>query len=330
MTGTLIATVCFALLVREQNSQHTLADSGRVLKLGHSLDQNHPVHKAMIFMAEKLHEKSAGRLQLQVFPNGQLGAETELIEQLQRGALAMAKTSTAPLESFIPEMAVFGVPYVFRDEEHFWTVLEGETGKLLLEACLAKGLRGLCYYDAGARSFYSIDRPILSPSDLRGLKIRVQKSKTAMDMVAALGASPTPVPYGELYTALQQKMVDGAENNPPSFFNSRHFEVCKHLSLDEHTRVPDLLLMSEMKWKSLSTQEQQWVQSAAEESARYQRQLWKEGIDRVTEALVDEGVTIHTPEKMTFAKRVSSMHQQYRGSIVGELLTRISAESANQ
>jgi tripartite ATP-independent transporter DctP family solute receptor len=154
----------------------------------------------------------------------------------------MTKTSAAPMEGFVPEMAIFGIPYVFRDNDHCWRVLESEIGRQLLAAGQSVGLHGLCYYDAGSRSFYTIDRPILVPDDLRGLKIRVQQSKTAMDMVEALGGSPTPIPWGELYTALQQRMVDGAENNPPSFHSNRHFEVCKHLSLDEHTIVPDILV----------------------------------------------------------------------------------------
>lgn len=322
----LIATVGFSLVVRQQNLSQGSGGNKTVLKLGHSLDQNHPVHKAMMHMAELLSKKSGGTVELQVFPNGQLGSETESLEQLQRGALAMTKASTAPMESFVPELAVFGVPYVFRDDEQYWKVLQGEIGKELLEACAAKGLRGLCYYDAGSRNFYTIDKPILKPSDLKGLKIRVQKSKTAMDMAETLGASPTPIPYGELYTALQQKMVDGAENNPPSFYNSRHFEVCKHFSMDEHTRVPDMLLVSEKVWQQLSPQVQQWIQESADESAEFERQLWKEEVEHVLKAAQEEGVTVHYPDKTLFSALVAPMHEQYKGTSVGDLLERISKE----
>ena len=324
--GLLIATVGFALIIRQQNLTQGAGGNTTVLKLGHSLDQNHPVHKAMMYMAEVLGQKSAGTVELLIFPNGQLGSETESLEQLQRGALAMTKTSAAPMESFIPEMAVFGVPYVFRDDEHFWKILDGEIGKQLLGAGVDVGLRGLCYYDAGARSFYTIDRPILTPADLKGLKIRVQKSKTAMDMVEALGGSPTPIPYGELYTALQQKMVVGAENNPPSFYNSRHFEVCKHLSMNEHTRVPDILLVSETVWQKLSPQVRQWVQEAADESAEYERKLWGEEVQRVLKASEAEGVTVHYPDKTLFAERVAPMDREYEGTEVGNLLERIGKE----
>lgn len=320
--GLLLATAAFAMVVRQQNL--TRSSSGRiVLKLGHGLDQNHPVHAGMVYMAERLWEKSAGTVELQIFPNGQLGSETECVEQLQRGALAMTKTSASPMESFVPEMAVFGIPYVFRDEDHCWRVLESEIGRGLLDAGQSVGLHGLCYYDAGSRSFYTIDRPILEPDDLRGLKIRVQQSKTSMDMVEALGGSPTPIPWGELYTALQQRMVDGAENNPPSFYSNRHFEVCRHLSLDEHTVVPDILVISQRIWEQLPPHVQVWVQEAADESSVYQRRLWREGTEQALAAVQREGVTIHRPDRQLFIERVRPMHESYAGTPIGDLLARI-------
>jgi tripartite ATP-independent transporter DctP family solute receptor len=322
LLGLLLATAGFALVVRQRNLARS-QDGRIVLKLGHGLDQNHPVHAGMVYMAQRLREKSAGTVELQIFPNGQLGSETECIEQLQRGALAMTKTSAAPMEGFVPEMAIFGIPYVFRDNDHCWRVLESEIGQQLLAAGQSVGLHGLCYYDAGSRSFYTIDRPILVPDDLRGLKIRVQQSKTAMDMVEALGGSPTPIPWGELYTALQQRMVDGAENNPPSFHSNRHFEVCKHLSLDEHTIVPDILVVSQKIWENLPPHVQVWVQQAADESSVYQRQLWQEGTEEALRAVQEQGVTIHRPDRRLFVERVRPMHESYAGTPVGELLTQI-------
>lgn len=320
LVGALATTAGFAWLVRGQGHEQ---ETATVLKLAHSLDQSHPVHLAMVYMGERLAEKSGGTVQLEIFPNGQLGSETDCIEQLQRGALAMTKTSSAPIESFVPEMAVFGIPYAFRDGDHFWKVAESEIGKQLLIQGEAVGLHGLCYYDAGARSFYTINKPVLAPTDLQGLKIRVQKSKTAMDMVEALGGSPTPIPWGELYTALQQKMVDGAENNTPSFYTNRHFEVCKHLTMDEHTRVPDLLLMSQKIWSALPAHVQQYVQEAADESSVYQRKLWQEKSEEALQAVQDQGVKVHFPDKSKFANLVSAMHESYNGTSVGDLLRRI-------
>jgi tripartite ATP-independent transporter DctP family solute receptor len=321
--GVLASTFGFAFFVRSQNSPSG-GKQNTVLKLAHSLDQNHPVHKAMEFMAERLLEKSRGSMMIAIFPNGQLGSETECIEQLQRGALAMTKVSTAPIESFVPEIAIFGVPYAFRDDNHFWKFANGPVGKGLLTAGKSVGLFGLCYYDAGSRNFYTTNRPILKPEDLAGLKIRVQQSKTAIAMVEALGGSPTPIAWGELYTALQQSMVDGAENNPPSFYTNRHFEVCKHLSMDEHTRVPDMLLISDKVYEKLSVIQQTWLQDAADESAEFQRKLWQEESERVLEAVQAEGVTVHYPDKAAFAEMVQEMHRSYDGTRIGELLKIIS------
>lgn len=316
----LIATVGYSMLVRNGGG----GASGRtVLKLGHGLDQNHPVHKAIMFMAQRVEEKSNGAVVVQVYPNGQLGSETESLEQLQRGALSMTKTSTGPLESFVPEMAIFGVPYAFRDEDHFWKVVNGKIGEEMLASTTSHGLKALCYYDAGARSFYSVNQAINKPADLKGLKIRVQQSKTALDMARALGASPTPVDYGELYTALQSSMVDGAENNPPSFFFSRHFEVCKHYALNEHTRVPDILLISTKVWDRLSPEVQTWVQEAANESSDFQREIWQAETERVLAEVQQEGVTITHPDQSKFAELVKPMHESLQGTVVGDILQRI-------
>lgn len=327
LVGVFLATVGFALVLHSSNANGGTGGNVTLLKLGHSLDVNHPVHLAMVRMQELLAEKSGGTVRLEIFPNGQLGSETESLEQVQNGALAMTKTSTAPLESFIPEMAIFGVPYAFRDDEHYWSVLNGAIGHELLRSGESIGLHGLCYYDAGARSFYTVNKAVLTPDDLVGLKIRVQKSKTAIDMTKALGALPTPIAFGELYTALQQSMVDGAENNPPSFFTSRHFEVCKEYSLDEHTRVPDILLMSEQIWQSLSTQQQQWIQEAADESAIYERELWRESTEEALQQVEAKGVTVHRPDKQPFIDKVAQMHRSLKGTPVGNLLQRIREES---
>lgn len=320
LVGIVVCSFGFSFVLR---SREAGTRKIQVLKLAHTLDPKHPVHQAMEYMAKRLEEKSDGTVQLQIFPNSQLGSETECIELLQQGALAMTKTSSAPLEGFIPELAVFGVPYVFRSEDHFWKVIHSELGKQLLAAGESKGLRGLCYYDAGARSFYTVSKPILSPTDLSGLKIRVQQSKTAMDMVESLGGNPTPIPFGELYTALQSSMVDGAENNAPSFYSNRHYEVCKHYSLDEHTRVPDLLLISAKVWADLSPQVQAWLQESASESANYQRDLWKKETERLLEQIKKEGVEIYKPDQSKFAEQVRAMHEGLAGTAVGELIKRV-------
>lgn len=293
-----------------------------VLKLGHGLDTEHPVHKAMTLMAKKVREKSGGRMQVQVFPGEQLGNEKECIEALQLGYLAMTKTSSAPMEGFVPQMQVFGIPYLFRDAEHFWKVLTGPIGRQLLLAGESKRLRGLCYYDAGARSFYA-KREIGKPSDLAGMKIRVQKSIMSMKMVEAMGGSPTPIDWGELYTALDQGVVDGAENNAPSFRTSRHYEVCRYYSLDEHTRLPDILVISTRVWSRLSPDQQRILQEAVDESVEYQRKIWTEAEEQDLKTVQGEGATITRPDKGPFRQSVQSVWKEFEGTGIGRLIEQI-------
>ena len=202
--------------------------SVKKIKIGHGLDQSHPVHKAMMYMAKVAEEKSGGKIQITVYPSQQLGTERECLELLQIGSLGMTKVSSSVLEGFVPDFKVFSLPYIFRNEKHKFDFFESDLGKSLLTSTEKFWLRGLCYYDAGSRSFYTKSKPILIPDDLKGLKIRTQESPTSVKLVNTLGGSATPISWGELYTALQQGVVDGAENNPPSFYTSKHYEICKY------------------------------------------------------------------------------------------------------
>jgi tripartite ATP-independent transporter DctP family solute receptor len=290
------------------------SDGGRttVIKLAHGLDVTHPVHRAMVRMAEIVAEDSDGSIRIDIYPSEQLGSERECVELLQIGSIGMTKVSTGPAEAFIPSFKVFSLPYIFRDRDHLLAVLEGEVGRALLLDGQESKLRGLCYFDAGSRSFYTRDRRVDSPADLVGLKIRTQESATAMRMVRALGGSATPISWGELYTALQQGVVDGAENNPPSFYLSRHYEVCSYYSLDEHTWVPDVLLMSTRVWEDLSPREQDLVQHAALEAAEYQKVIWAEASDEALAAVAEAGVEIIHPDKGPFEESVIGLIAEYR------------------
>ncbi len=286
-------------------------DTGvKIIKMGHAQVVSHPVHMAMVFLGKRLEEKSGGKIKVKVYPNQQLGTERELLELLQIGSLGMTKVSAASLEAFSPEISVLGLPYLFRDDAHITQVLEGEIGKELLLSTEKYWLRGLCFYDAGKRSFYSKTKPIATPSDLTGLKVRVQESKMAINMVRGMGGSPTPVSYGELYTALQQGIVDAAENNPPSFYNSRHYEVCKFYSIDEHTAIPDVVLVSTKVWSELSPEQQVWLQEAADESAVYQTKLWKEAVEEALREVQKAGVEISYPSKEPFLEKVAAVYAQ--------------------
>lgn len=299
-------------------------EQGKVLKLAHGLDPSHPVHSAMVYMADRCKEISDGELSIDIYPSGQLGSEQQCVELLQIGSLAITKVSSAVMESFTEDFKVLGLPYVFRSKEHAFKVLDGEIGDEILLSTEPFWIRGLCFYDAGSRSFYTIDTPINHPDDLQGLKIRVMKSITSMEMVKALGGSPTPISWGELYTALQSGVVDGAENNPPSFYTSHHYEVCKYYSLNEHAMVPDVLIVSQKVWKKLSDQEKRWLQQAADESVAVERKLWAESEKESLEIVEKEGVTIIYPEKEPFANKVIDLLESYReNEKLYDLITRI-------
>ena len=315
---TLIALATFALSGCGDEKTHI------TLKTAHGLNTGHSVHKAMIFMGERLEDLSGGTMDMEIYPNGQLGSERDAMELLQIGSLAITKVSASPMEGFVPEMKVFSIPYVFRDEGHLWKVLEDDIGQKLLVAGEAVYLHGLAYYDSGSRSFYTRDKPIYTPADLKGLKIRVMKSQTAVKMVEALGGSATPISFGELYTALQQGVVDGAENNPPSFFLSKHYDVARFYTLDMHTSVPDILLISGHIWNKLSPEQQGWVEEAARLSVPYQRALWKESSEAALKAVEEAGVTIIHPDKSAFQDAVKAMHDSYKGTPIHELIQKIS------
>lgn len=288
------------------------ADNFKTLRLGHGLDVSHSVHKAMVKMGEDLEALSDGKLKLEIYPSQQLGTERQCLELLQIGSLDMTKVSVGVLENFAPKMKVLGLPFLFRGREHAFKVLDGPIGQQLLNDGEQYWLKGLGYYDAGSRSFYTKEKPVNTPEDLKGQKIRVMESVTAMDMVRGLGGSPTPISWGELYTALQQGVVDGAENNPPSFYLSRHYEVCKYYTLDEHTVLPDVLLAGTQTWEKLNEQEQAWLKEAVEKSVVYQRELWLEAENEALEAVKKAGVQIIRPDKTLFADKIKDSFDKYK------------------
>lgn len=296
------------------------------LRLGHGLDVAHPVHRAMVHMADTLDALSDGTLHLALYPSQQLGTERECLELLQIGSLGLTKVSSSVLEGFAPAYQVFGLPYVFRDDAHRFAVLDGPIGRDILQSSIPQRLRGLTYYDAGSRSFYTLENPVRRPDDLKGMKIRTQESPLAIGMVSALGGAPTPIAWGELYTSLQQGVVDGAENNPPSFYLSRHYEVARYYSLDEHTSVPDVLLVSTSIWDRLTPQQRTWLQQAADASAVVQKHLWQEATAEAIQAVKAAGVTILRPDKAPFEAKVQDMYAPFRSDpTVGPLLSRIEA-----
>lgn len=326
-----LSKILFAFLVLILFNQCTNLSETKTLKLGHGLDVNHAVHLAMIKMGEDLAKLSNQKIKIEIYPNQQLGSERECLELLQIGSLDMTKVSVGVLESFAPKMKVFGLPFLFDNREHSFRVLDGDIGLELLDDGKKYWLKGLGYYDAGSRSFYSKDRPINTPADLKGLKIRVMESPTAIEMIKRFEGSPTPISWGELYTSLQQGVVDGAENNPPSFYLSRHYEVCKYYALDEHTVLPDVLIMSTHTWNRFTEEEQKWIQEAAKNSVDYQRKLWLQSEKEALEEIKKAGVKVSYPDKNLFREKVQPMYEQMKkDDIMKALIDKIQQNKTEQ
>lgn len=283
----------------------------KTIKLAHGLDVTHSVHLALEFFGEEIHRISDGQLKVEIYPNSQLGSEREILELIQIGSLHMTKVSAATLENFAPKSKVLGLPYLFKNRAHAFRVLDGEIGQNLLEDSQRYRLKGLGYYDAGYRSFYTKERPVDHPDELKGLKIRVMESVTAMNMVRSFGGAPTPISWGELYTSLQQGVVDGAENNPPSFYLSKHYEICKYYSLNEHTYSPDVIIIGNSFWNQLNEEQQLWMSKAVNASIDFQRKLWAEHEANALEEVVKAGVEILYPEKDVFMELAQKVHEQY-------------------
>lgn len=309
LTTCFLATAIAALAIRTAGTSGGGSGNVRVLRLGHGLSADHPVHQAMVHMADRLKALSGGTLDLQIYPGGMIGSEDECFKQAQNAQIEFAKCSAAVLDGSVPEFQVVGAPFLFRDSDHFWAVMNGEIGKSLLKKI--DGLMGICYFDAGARSIYSTKKPVRVVGDMKGLKIRTQKSSIAMESMEALGASPTPISWGELYTALSQGTVDAAENNIPSFVTGRHFEVCKYFSFTEHQRVPDVLVMSRKIWDSLTPEQQGWIEQAAAEANAFQREAWRKSEEANEEIARDAGVEFIKVDRAPFIELSKPIYEKF-------------------
>lgn len=280
------------------------------LKLAHNLDQAHVVHKATDYFVKDLKKRSDGEVVIRIYPNGQMGSPRENLEMLQNNALDMTKVNSSELESFIPEFAVFNLPYLFKDDAHLKRVLYGKTGDLLEQKAEEHGVKIIATYVGGTRSFYA-KKPLKSPEDLKGLKIRVISTPTTNKLIELLGATPVSVPLGEVYTAIQQGVVDGAENNIPSYYQTRHVEVAKYYSIDSHTSMPDYLVVSLNSWKKLSPEQQKLVIEAAQASEKYQNDLWDKETEHDRQESEKLGAEFIEVDKEPFKKALQPMYQEF-------------------
>lgn len=272
----------------------------------------YPTVQALHTIDRILKERTNGEMRVRVYAGGQMGAEKDTLEITVFGGLDLNRINLAPLNSIVPQTIVLALPFLFRSIPHLRASLDGEAGQKILDAMAAHGLRGLCYYDSGARSFYNTKRPIHAPDDLAGLKIRVQNSDIYVAMVQALGANPTPIPYGEVYQALVQGVVDGAENNWPSYESSRHFEVAKHYSLTRHVMAPEVLVASERTWQAMSAEERAHLDAAARQSVQIMRELWDARVDAARARALASGVMlVDDVEHEVFASRMLPVWEQF-------------------
>ncbi|WP_304618485.1 TRAP transporter substrate-binding protein [Paracoccus sediminilitoris] len=307
----------------------TALAEARTLRLNHNNPEDHPVHLSMQRMADEVEETTGGSVKIRIYANGQLGSQRESTEQVQNCSLDMARSNAAELEAFVPSYAVFNLPYMFASEEHFDQVIAGDLGRQILDSGIEQGIRGLAYYTEGARSFYA-NKPILSPDDLKGVKMRVQPSPSAVRMIELLGGNPTPIGWGELYSALQQGVVDGAENNPTALTTARHGEVAKHFSMDEHTLIPSVVFMSNCAWEELTPDEQTALTTAARNSMMSHGEEWKIASDKAIEDAQSEmGVEIHQIDKAPFIEAVQPMYDEAASANpeIGTLIEQIRASA---
>ena len=265
------------------------SETRRVLYSAASQPNGYPTVEAVKAMGKFLEEKTDGRLSVKVFPGGQLGSEGSTLEIAMFGGLDMTRTFSAALNNIAPLTKLFSLPFLFRSTKHQRDVADGEVGEAILESLESYGLRGLAIYDTGGRGFYTTERPIPHPSALEGLKIRVPNSDIFLATVKALGANPTPMNFSEVYQGLVQNVIDGAENNWPSYISTRHYEVAPFYSETGHFRTPDMLIMSLRTWQNFSAKDQELVKQAARHSVGVMRSLWDARVEAAKQALLDSG-----------------------------------------
>ena len=296
--GAIAATLAFAAQATEFRSSDIHPDG-------------YPTVEAVKFMGTRLAALTSNRHTIKVFNNSALGNEKDTIEQTKIGALAMTRVNIAPMNNICPETQVPTMPFLFRSKDHMRKVLDGPIGEEILAACAPQGFIGLAYYDSGARSLYTAKKPVKTLADAKGMKIRVQQSDLWVSLLEAMGANATPMPYGEVYTALKTGLVDGAENNWPSYESSRHFEVAKYYSITEHSMAPEMLLFSKRTWDTLSADDQKALRQAAKESVPYMRKLWDEREEKSLAMVKAAGSQIIEVDKASFQNAMKPVYDKF-------------------
>ncbi|EAS48420.1 TRAP-T family transporter, DctP [Aurantimonas manganoxydans SI85-9A1] len=321
VTATIALATMLAGAATAVSAQETL------LRSSDTHPDGYPTVEAVKYMGELVKERTDGRIGIEVYHSAQLGEEKDTIEQTQFGVIDLNRVSMGPFNNIVEETQVVSLPYIFRSIDHMHKVMDGPIGDEILAAFEPHDLIGLAYYDGGARSFYNSEKPIKSMDDLKGLKFRVMQSDIFVDMVNALGGNATPMPYGEVYSSIQTGVIEGAENNWPSFESSKHFEVAKHYTLDEHLIVPEVLVMSKKSWEKLSPEDQEIVRTAAKESVTKMRELWQAREAESEKMVREAGVeVVKDIDKQPFIDAMKPVYEKYvTNDKLKDLVARIQA-----
>jgi len=307
-------------------SEEATAENPMVLTLSHGLSETHTVHIAMEEFAEKVEERTDGRIKVEIFPNAQLGSETESMEQLTAGVIAMTKVASPILATYEEGYNTFGLPYIFDDTEDFYHVMDSDEMHDFFLSTEDEGFVTLTYYTSGARSFYTKDKAIRTPEDLKGLKIRVQDMKSQTDMLTALGGTPVAMSYGDVYTALSTGIIDGTENNETALTTGKHGEVCKVYSVDQHAMIPDVMVMSAKVWNNIAPEDQEIILQCAHDATEWHKEAWDQAVDEAITEAEDMGVEfVYDVDKEAFREATAEMIDEYREEYPGvaDLLDRI-------
>ncbi|HIV55006.1 MAG TPA: TRAP transporter substrate-binding protein [Candidatus Anaerobiospirillum stercoravium] len=295
------------------NSAEATADNPMVLALAHNMSETHTVHQAIAEFADEVNKRTDGRIQIKIFANGQLGSEVEAMEQVMAGVIAMTKVSAPGLATYDDAYHTFGLPYIFNDTADFYAVMDSDQMYDFFQTSYDKGFVTLTYYTSGARSFYTVDKPIRKPEDLYGLKIRVQDMRSQTEMVSVMGGTPVAMAYGDVFTSLQTGIIDGTENNETALTLGKHGEICKVFSLDEHAMIPDALLLSSKVWDTIAPADQQILIEAARLSTVHHQAKWDQSVkDAIAEAQNEMGVTfVYDVDKEAFRQATAGLVDKY-------------------
>jgi len=272
---------------------------------------DYPTVTAVRYMADLVKERTGGKTTIKVFAGSALGSENDSLEQVKLGALAMARVSSAAMHNICQTTRVPSLPFLFKSTDHLHRVLDSDVGEEILRSCEKAGFVGLAWYDSGARSMYTRNKPVLTLADVKGLKIRVQQSDLSVAMVEAMGGNATPMSMGEVYTSLKTGLVDAAENNFPSYESAHHYEVAKFYSLTEHTMTPEILVYSKRQWDKLSPEDQKIIRTAAKESVPYMRKQWGERETKSRQIVEKGGAQVVQPDKATFQAAMQPVYARF-------------------